>query len=96
MLKSIQRRKQEYRQPQYGANQPTTLLEQIKSHPVGRALKRGIDKLWKVYVCLGPQLRVLGKRIKKNNELFLKQKPPGGAYGQHDVDYGYSHPRFKR
>ena len=90
MIKAFQRRKQEYRRPQYVPNQQASFVERVKSSRIGRALKSGVDKLYKTYVCLRPRLMYLGKQYKR------KKIRLDTIVTQNNVHYEYSHPITKR
>ena len=85
MLKLIQRRWKVYRRPQYHPNQHVSPFEKLTNSPIIRTLKRGIDKLYKTYLCLGPQLKMLGKQYKKKKiQLDI-------AFTQNIVEYNKRH-----
>lgn len=98
IMRSIQRRKQEYRQPVYRQNQLAAAFERLKNSRLSRTLKGAFDKLYMRYRCVMPQLVVLGKEYAKRRiPLNIKLKGNDNNYGYgNDVYYPYKHRIMKR
>ena len=96
-MRSIQRRKQEYRRPVYQPNQLGSPFQRLKNSRLGRRVKEVFDKLSMRYRCVMPRLHALGQEIAKRKiPVDIKYKGNGNGYGYgNSADYGYK-PRIQK
>ena len=81
-MRSITRRKQEYRRPVYQQSQLGSLFQRLKNSlkKVIRKLKEVFNKLYMRYRCIMPRLHALGKEIAKRKiPVDIKYKGIGGS-----------------
>ena len=97
-MRSIQRRKQEYRRPVYQQNHLVSPFQRLKNSRLGRRLTAVFNKLNMRYRCVMPRLHALGQEIAKQKiPVNIKYKGNGNGYGYgNGVDYGYKHRITKR
>ena len=96
-MKSIQRRKQEYRRPVYQPNQLGSPFQRLKNSRLSRRLKEVFNKLYMRYRCVMPRLHALGQEIATRKipvDIKYKGNGIGNGYGNR-ADYGYK-PRVKK
>ena len=96
-MRSIQRRKQEYRRPVYQSNQLGSPFQRLKNSRLSRKLKEVFNKLYMRYRCVMPRLHALGKEIAERKiPVDIKLKGNGNGYGYgNSVNYGYK-PRITK